>query len=214
MANQTRTGPYASVIPDTILVKVGRRPQEVLFERNCWLPCQKEITVFSFEREEPPAQFTLPVEITHKSRATLAKLCLLWPADHDYVLNFAGDADGKLTWSTCLRAPVTTAPRLESPLEEAFWLRWQQLTPQIHLVAQYEVFGGQYRLDFAHLPTKTAIELDGFTYHRDAERFQNDRRRDRRLQADGWRVIRFASAELRDNLDQCIQETLRIIRGQ
>jgi very-short-patch-repair endonuclease len=103
-------------------------------------------------------------------------------------------------------------PTFDSPLEEAFWARWQQLYRAIPLEPQHEVFGGRYRLDFAHLPTKTAIELDGFTYHRDANRFQRDRQRDRELTQGGWRVIRFASAELRDGLDRCIDQVVRIIR--
>lgn len=101
----------------------------------------------------------------------------------------------------------------DSPQERNFWERWAALHADIPLEPQHIVFAGRYRLDFAHLPTKTAIELDGFTYHHDPDKFQSDRQRDRELTRAGWRVVRFASAELKTNLDQCIQEAYRIILG-
>jgi very-short-patch-repair endonuclease len=110
-----------------------------------------------------------------------------------------------------IQAERASAMQFDSPQEEEFWKRWQATPPFIPISVHYPVFGGRYRLDFAHLPSKTAIELDGFTYHRDADKFQADRRRDRELTNAGWRVIRFASAELRDDLDRCISEAHKII---
>src|SRR5262249_11092649 len=73
--------------------------------------------------------------------------------------------------------PVTES-EFDSTIEEAFWARWQR-TSTIRLIPQHPVLG--YRIDFAHLPTRIAIELDGYYYHADAERFRKDRQRDRAL---------------------------------
>lgn len=101
----------------------------------------------------------------------------------------------------------------ESPLEEAFWQAWivkgctsKELTPQ------YKI--GRYRLDFAHIPTKTAIELDGFTYHNDEKSFLSDRQRDRELSAAGWQVIRFGSKELQENIGKCVEQAYKIITSK
>ena len=47
-----------------------------------------------------------------------------------------------------------------------------------------------YQLDFAFPATKVAIEVDGWSAHADRAAFESDRRRDARLAADGWVVLR------------------------
>lgn len=43
---------------------------------------------------------------------------------------------------------------------------------------------------------RVAIEVDGWAYHSDVERFQRDRTRQNRLVAGGWTVLRFTWADL------------------
>lgn len=95
-----------------------------------------------------------------------------------------------------------------SPLEEMFWCEWHRVS-DMPLAPQHKVLNGKYRLDFAHLPSRTAIECDGWTYHQ--SKFQSDRQRDRELMMAGWRVIRFTGDELRSNLQGCVQQVVGII---
>jgi len=98
----------------------------------------------------------------------------------------------------------------DSTIEAMFAEAWERAT-KLPVVSQHPVLG--YRLDFAHLPSKTAIELDGYYYHADPGRFRTDRRRDRELAALGWRVVRFAGEEILDDVGRCVAETLRLIRA-
>ncbi len=52
-------------------------------------------------------------------------------------------------------------------------------------------------VDFAWPESKLVIELDSWEYHRTRAAFEGDRRRDRRLVAAGWRVIRVTWEDLR-----------------
>jgi len=47
------------------------------------------------------------------------------------------------------------------------------------------------RLDIAFVARRIAIEVDGFAYHRDRDRFQRDRTRQNALVNLGWTVLRF-----------------------
>jgi len=60
-------------------------------------------------------------------------------------------------------------------------------------VCQHEVPGpgsAIYRIDFAYVPERVAIEVDG-PHHRRPEVAARDRRRDAYLRARGWEVLRF-----------------------
>lgn len=61
--------------------------------------------------------------------------------------------------------------RTESPIEAQFLAAWERLVPHLHLETQYRVDSTPYRLDFAYLPAKIAIELDGYEYHSDRDQF-------------------------------------------
>lgn len=83
-------------------------------------------------------------------------------------------------------------PGRPTPIELAFYRSWFALTrtgPQFEIEFQHPV--KQYFLDFAHLPTKTAIELDGMKGHSTPADIEKDRRRQREIEAEGWRFIRF-----------------------
>lgn len=97
----------------------------------------------------------------------------------------------------------------ESPAEEAFWGAWRAINGP-ELAMQHRVFGGAYRLDFAHLASKTAIEIDGLAYHNGQEAFRRDRSRDRRLTGAGWRVVRFTAKEVFADARRCAGEALRL----
>lgn len=101
----------------------------------------------------------------------------------------------------------------ESPLEAMFAEEWR--TQSLHLlyplVSQHAVKNGAYRLDFAFPRLELGIELDGYTYHSDREAFNNDRRRQREIEALGWRIIRFSGDELRHDIAACVREAARFL---
>ncbi len=61
-----------------------------------------------------------------------------------------------------------------SPIELLFSDAWHALAPHLPLAREYAV--GKYQLDFAYLPTRLDIELDGREFHTDPRNFTRDRR--------------------------------------
>lgn len=51
-------------------------------------------------------------------------------------------------------------------------------------------------LDVAFVSARLAIEVDGWAFHSDVDRFQRDRHRQNALHALGWTVLRFTWADL------------------
>lgn len=98
-----------------------------------------------------------------------------------------------------------------SPIEQVFFETWQiynQRQPlAIELLSEHKVLEGKYSLDFAHLPTKIAIELDGFQAHSSTEQIAKDRRREREVRNAGWEFIRFGGKEINRNVYGCVVET-------
>jgi very-short-patch-repair endonuclease len=54
----------------------------------------------------------------------------------------------------------------------------------------------RYELDFAFPAERIAIEVDGWAWHSDVERFRHDRRRQNVLVLAGWTVLRFTWHDL------------------
>ena len=57
-----------------------------------------------------------------------------------------------------------------------------------------------YIVDFAVVPLRLAVELDGATHASDLER-RHDERRQQSVEGRGWSILRFWNAEVYDNLD-------------
>lgn len=82
-----------------------------------------------------------------------------------------------------------------------------------HVWQQLPVLG--YKLDFAIVrdgaDTGVAIELDGHDFHeRTKEQAQHDKSRDRKLQAAGWRVLRFTGSEVWKDPAKCVREAISL----
>lgn len=99
-----------------------------------------------------------------------------------------------------------------SPIEVQFWAAYQQLKPREMrgLVREYKV--GPYRIDFALPRRKIGIELDGHASHSTTTAIAADRRRQRALEAAGWRIIRFGGAEVYCDAKGCVREAARAIK--
>ena len=98
--------------------------------------------------------------------------------------------------------------KCESPLEIAFFDEaWRTMDLQTFDV-NVPVLGGKYRIDFADVERKIAIELDGHAHHSDKEAFENDRVRERELEKAGWRVLRFAGTEIYRDVRKCVLDAV------
>jgi very-short-patch-repair endonuclease len=102
--------------------------------------------------------------------------------------------------------------KIESPIELKFFEAMQNNTDE-QLEPQWKVEAGghHYRLDFA-IPSKMiAFELDGHDYHKTREQRTSDTRRERNLQKEGWKVIRFTGTDIHNNLDKCVADACQLI---
>jgi very-short-patch-repair endonuclease len=55
---------------------------------------------------------------------------------------------------------------------------------------------GRYRIDLAFPAARMAIEVDGWAWHVDAERFRADRRKGNAIIRAGWDLLRYTWHEL------------------
>lgn len=101
---------------------------------------------------------------------------------------------------------------LESPAEVAFWTsHCRRREPALEgLVPAHKVMGGRYRIDFALPEQRFGIEVDGLAWHGSQDAFVRDRARQRELEAEGWRLVRFAAKEVLDKPGRCVTESARL----
>jgi len=97
---------------------------------------------------------------------------------------------------------------LESPIEELFWRESLGLQA-IGLVPQVQA--GRYRIDFAVPAFNVAIEIDGHDYHKSKDQRTRDAKRERVLEREGWRVIRFTGSEVYHDAKKCVQEVIAML---
>jgi very-short-patch-repair endonuclease len=64
----------------------------------------------------------------------------------------------------------------------------------------------QYAIDVAFPEPKVAIEVDGWAWHVDADRFRNDRRKGNALVRAGWTLLRFTWHDLTARPAECLAE--------
>jgi very-short-patch-repair endonuclease len=112
-----------------------------------------------------------------------------------------------LTWRASKDASVP---------EKLFWDTYHisQDHDFVELVPQYEVVGPnyRYRFDFAYPRLKVAVEIDGLAYHSGQTAIMRDHRRQRQLERDDWRFIRFAAKEVLVDPERCVREVALSIR--
>jgi very-short-patch-repair endonuclease len=105
-------------------------------------------------------------------------------------------------------------PRAESPMESVLrWLIHAAGLPAPALQHQIRDASGAFlgRADFAWPDRKVLVEFDG-NVHRERDVFVNDVRRQNRLIADGWTVLRFTSADVLGRPDEVIAAIRRALR--
>lgn len=73
------------------------------------------------------------------------------------------------------------------------------------------VWDGEAERDFAWPEHRLIVELDGWTFHRGRVAFEEDRARDRRALAEGWRVARFTASEVQRKPGSVAREMRRLL---
>ncbi len=104
--------------------------------------------------------------------------------------------------------------RITSPIEHIFWSAgYFELSKCGILTPQHKI--GPYRVDFAYQGEglKVVIELDGHDYHSAPAQMTADYKRQRALQSLGWLVIRFTGSEIYGDVQGCVREIMRVVRG-
>ena len=106
-------------------------------------------------------------------------------------------------------------PEFDSPIEEKFWYAWRKVEENdaiLPLTYQHSI--GKYRVDFAFEYLKIAIELDGHASHSSPDAIAYDRKRQREIEAAGWKVIRFGGKEIYTNAYDCALEAYTFISNK
>lgn len=103
---------------------------------------------------------------------------------------------------------ITGRPRAEdlskcqSPIEKSFLEACYkaQLKPE----CQHPI--GHFLADFAFPESRLVIELDGHEFHKTKEQRTSDARRQRWIELNGWRVIRFTGTEIHKDVSGCVKQ--------
>jgi very-short-patch-repair endonuclease len=104
-------------------------------------------------------------------------------------------------------------PRAESPMESV--LRWivheaGLPAPDLQYDVRDEAGGFLGRADLAWPDRRVLVEFDG-DVHRDRDVFVNDLRRQNRLVAAGWTVLRFTSADVLGRAHEVVVQIRRAL---
>jgi very-short-patch-repair endonuclease len=78
-------------------------------------------------------------------------------------------------------------------------------------IANYPVVG--YKVDFAFVGPKVAVEIDGLAFHSEADDFHRDRKRQNAITLAGWQVLRFTWLDLTEYPDRVVATVRRAICG-
>ncbi|WP_280368198.1 DUF559 domain-containing protein [Nocardia wallacei] len=73
---------------------------------------------------------------------------------------------------------------------------------------------GPYVCDFVHTRSRTIVEIDGREFHSDHDVFRRDRRRQNWLLLHRWLVLRYAAADVFNDMDHCVDEVVAVIRNR
>jgi len=101
---------------------------------------------------------------------------------------------------------------LEDIWKNSVWFIPQVKVPELEggrvdlLLWRYAWMHEKYRFD-----RKLVVECDGYEYHKDKNKFERDRKRDRVLKANSFEVMRFAGSEIHRDAPGCAYEVIKYI---
>jgi len=108
------------------------------------------------------------------------------------------------TWHKFVQATEINDLYDESPLEDRLWAELKRRQISAERQALIQVAERRYFLDFAVYCTEGSIDLetDGDTWHADPERIPLDNLRDNDLETLGWRVLRFNTVQIQEQIER------------
>jgi very-short-patch-repair endonuclease len=114
------------------------------------------------------------------------------------------------TWEKFSRASEVNDLYDESPLEDRLWAELKRLRIGAERQEFVQVKGRSYALDFAIYCAsgKVDVETDGDTFHVNPERASQDNVRDNDLKTAGWRVLRFNTPQICEEMAEYCLPTI------
>lgn len=99
----------------------------------------------------------------------------------------------------------------QTEAEKALWAHLCKKQQGVRFRRQYII--GEYIADFACLPKRLIIEVDG-GYHLEEQKIKADAFRTNRLEAMGFKVIRFTNEDVLENIDDVLTIIKENIQNQ
>ena len=114
------------------------------------------------------------------------------------------------TWEKFSRAVEINDLYDESPLEDRLWPELKRLQISAERQVFVQVKARSYALDFAIycMSGDIDVETDGDTWHADPQRIPLDNLRDNDLETTGWRVLRFNTPQIREEMAEYCLPTI------
>ena len=108
------------------------------------------------------------------------------------------------TWQKFANAVEINDLYDESPLEDRLWAELKRLQIRAERQEFVVVNGHSYALDFAVYCAlgKLDLETDGDSWHADPQRIPQDNLRDNDLETAGWKLLRFNTHHLREQMEE------------
>ena len=120
---------------------------------------------------------------------------------------------GNANLRLCLERLSRTVGFTRSDLEELFLPLLDRFDlPRPHLNARLHVGGEWIEVDCLWRDLGLAVELDSRSAHETRSAFEADRDRDRRLQAEGWRVVRITWRQLHDEPERIASDLGKLMK--
>lgn len=104
-----------------------------------------------------------------------------------------------------------------SALEQRFWAElapYRDRLPSYTRNQEVRVGTDVYLGDVVFASQRVIVELDSRAWHDNDPRFDSDRRRDQRLAAQGWIVVRITARHLRDEPEQVVADLLALLTAR
>jgi very-short-patch-repair endonuclease len=189
--------------PGIVLTRTRHMPPPVVKDGLVITPVHRTLVDLARDLDLPTLRSVL-ADAVRRKRTTLER-----------VLAAAEGLGGRAGLADLRRACDEIDPELESALEEEA-LPLLRAAGLIAPVRQREVHDlqGRFvgRLDFADEELKLAVEIDGWGHHSSPEARSRDSRRDRRLAALGWVVVRFTTDDVRRGSARMIADLTAVLK--
>ena len=114
------------------------------------------------------------------------------------------------TWQKFVNAVEINDLYDESPLEDRLWVELKRVQINAERQEFVQVKGRTYALDFAIYCTlgKMDVETDGDTWHADPQRIPLDNLRDNDLETAGWKLLRFNTKQIQEQMAEYCLPTI------